>query len=223
MRASYDNFIYSVNDESFKWHINNGFSEPYPRELALVKKYLSIYPTRNTICLDVGGHIGTTALPYSRLFKEVIAFEPNKPSYDLFLENIMLNAVSNITVHNKGVYNKNTHCKVLAHSQANSGCFYIKECDTMDVDTIETVKLDDLDLDGPVDFLKIDTEGSELYVLEGSRDIITKYKPLIQVETNDCSNKYFGYDKEKIFEFMKQHEYSIFDDNGNNPLFIHCL
>jgi len=219
MRASYDSFIYNVNDASFKWHIENGLTEPYPRELSLVKKYLDLYPTRNSICLDVGGHIGTTAFPYSRLFKEVIAFEPNKSSYTLFDENIKLNALSNVTVHNKGVYNKHTLCKVVRHSTANSGCFYIKECATMDADTIETVKLDDLTLNGPVDFIKIDTEGSEFYVLEGSRTIITKYKPLIQVETNDCSNKYFGYDKEKIFEFMKQHEYSVFDDNGNNPLF----
>jgi len=55
--------------------------------------------------------------------------------------------------------------------------------------------------------------------VEGAIDLINKYKPLIQVETNNCCEQYFGYNKEKIYEFMKQLEYKVFDDDGNNPLF----
>lgn len=40
MEAEWDGFKYIVEDESIQWHINNGLAEPYPRELALVKKYL---------------------------------------------------------------------------------------------------------------------------------------------------------------------------------------
>jgi len=219
MIASYDNFKYYTDDHIFLWHINNGKTEPYPRELDLVKKYLNMFPTNNDVCIDIGGHIGTTSFPYSRLFKNVISFEPNKKSYDFFNKNINLNLITNIHLFNKGVYNKNTTCKVIQHDGGNSGCFFIKECDKNEDDSIDVIKLDDLNINGKVDFIKIDTEGSELYVLEGSIDLINKCKPLIQVETNSCSDKYFGYNKDKIYEFMKQNNYSIFDDDGNNPLF----
>ena len=218
-KATYDNLIYYTNDDAFIWHINNGKSEPYPRELNIVKNYLNLFPSCNSIMIDVGGHIGTTAIPYSKLFKNVLAFEPNKESYQYFIENIKANNIDNIVLENKGVYNKNTYCKVVQHNDVNSGCFYIKECEEEEIDSIKVIKLDDIDITDNVDFIKIDTEGSEIYVLEGAIELIRKYKPLIQVETNECSNKYFGYNKEIIYEFMKQNEYEIFDDDGSNPLF----
>ena len=222
--ASYDNITYKTNDNIFIWHINNGKSEPYPRELALVKHYLSMYPKKNNTFIDIGGHIGTTSLPYSRLFNNVIAFEPNKESYNFFSENIMINKSTNIVVHNKGVYNKTMKCIVIEHKGGNSGCYYIKEC--LDIDNplaIPVVKLDDeiYNINNIVDFIKIDTEGSELYSLEGAIEIINKYKPLLQIETNICSDEYFGYNKNKIFDLLKSLNYEIFNDDGNNPLFYY--
>lgn len=217
--ASYDNFKYRTNDEVFIWHINNGKSEPYPRELAIVNRYLEQYPKKNNTCIDIGGHIGTTSLPYSRLFKNVVAYEPNKVSYDFFIENIALNNITNVTVYNKGAFNKSMHCTVVQHDGGNSGCYYIKECSPDIVNSIEVVKLDDTQLPTPIDFIKIDTEGSELYVLEGAVNIIKRWKPLIQVETNSSSDKYFGYNKSKIFDFLSNFHYEAFDDDGNNPLF----
>lgn len=228
--ATYDNLIYKTNDNVFIWHINNGKSEPYPRELNLIKGYLNMYPKRNNTFIDIGGHIGTTSLPYSRLFKQVIAYEPNNESYNFFIDNIKLNNITNIEIHNKGVYNKNINCLVLPHTGGNSGCYYIKEC--LDLDNpniIPLVKLDDEydaydaydDGSQQIDFIKIDTEGSELYALEGAYELIKKWKPLIQVETNECSDKYFGYNKEKIHTFLKSLNYEIYNDDGNNPLFYY--
>lgn len=222
MSASYDNFTYITDDDAFIWHINNGLSEPYPRELGIVKKYLSLYPNKNNICIDVGGHIGTTAFPYSRLFNRIIAYEPNKKSYDFFVKNIEVNNSNNITVYNKGVYNKTTKCIVVPHEGGNSGCYYIKEV-TDDINSIDVIKLDDEFADNniPIDFIKIDTEGSELYVLEGALEIIKKWKPLIQIETNNSSMKYFGYDDSITIKFLTDIGYIIFDTNGYNPIFYY--
>jgi FkbM family methyltransferase len=217
MEAKWDGFTYLVEDSVFQWHINNGRSEPYPRELNIVKSYLNDYPECNNIFIDVGGHVGTTSLPYSRLFKEVIAFEPNPVSYDLFKKNIEINNNKNIQVYNKGVYNKTTECTIIKHG-SNSGCYYIKECDKSELST-PVIKLDDLTYDKPVDFIKIDTEGSEFFVLEGGYNLISENKPLINIETNKCSNLYFGYDKERIFELLKSLDYKVLNDDGNNPLF----
>jgi len=65
----------------------------------------------------------------------------------------------------------------------------------------------------------IDTEGSELFVLEGAYDLILENKPLINLETNQCSEMYFGYKKERVFEFLKSLDYKVLNDDGNNPLF----
>jgi FkbM family methyltransferase len=236
--AKYDGLYYKTDDEGFLWHINNGKSEPYPRELELIKRYLTMYPNKNNTFIDIGGHIGTISLPYSRLFKNIIAYEPNIQSYNFFKENIILNNISNIELHNKGIYNKNTKCSVIQHGGGNSGCFYIKEHDENDendendkndiinepkTDLVEVIKLDDIYLDAnyAIDFIKIDIEGSEIYALEGAFELIIKWKPLIQVKTSICSDKYFGYNKDKIFSFLNLLNYKIYDNDGNNPLFYY--
>ena len=37
MIGNYDNLSYFTDDSSFMYDINNGISEPYPRELSIVK------------------------------------------------------------------------------------------------------------------------------------------------------------------------------------------
>ena len=217
MEATWDGFKYIVEDSGFQWHINNGMSEPYPRELRIVQSYLTAYPNCNNIFIDVGGHVGTTSLPYSRLFTEIIAFEPNPVSYDLFIKNIQTNNINNIRVYNTGVHSKSTDCTIVKHG-SNSGCYYIQECKKSE-HTIPVIKLDDLTYDKPVDFIKIDTEGSEIFVLEGAYNVLSEYKPLLNIETNSCSERFFGYNKERIFEYLKSLDYKVLDDDGNNPLF----
>jgi FkbM family methyltransferase len=217
MQATWDGFHYLVEDQVFQWHINHGRSEPYPRELGIVQSYLTEFPHCNHTCIDIGGHVGTTSLPYSRFFQHVIAFEPNPVSFNLFKQNIEINDIRNITLYNEGVYNKSMNCIITNHG-SNSGCYYITECEKGE-GTIPVIKLDDMTFDSPVDFMKIDTEGSELFVLEGAYELISENKPLINVETNGISDQYFGYNKERIFEYLKALDYKILNDDGNNPLF----
>ena len=79
--AIYDNYKYKCNCDSFKWHINNGLSQPYPRELKIITNYLQSNPTKNNLYIDIGGHFGTTCIPYSKLFKNIHVFEPNKEKF----------------------------------------------------------------------------------------------------------------------------------------------
>lgn len=215
MISKYDNIEYEGACKSFHQYIIKGLSQPYPRELKIVKKYLENNPEKNNVYIDIGGHIGTTALPYSRLFKNVLVYEPNETNYNFLVKNIKRNNFNNIQAKNCGVSNKNTSADIIKHGK-NSGCFYLKDCD--ENKGIKVVKLDDEKID-KVDFIKIDTEGSELFVLEGAINIIKNNKPLIQVETNKCSDKYFGYNKSKIFDFMKNLNYKILDDDNNDPIF----
>ena len=152
MKASWDGFTYNLDDPDFVWSINNGRTEPYTRELAVVKSYLKHFPSCNHTYLDVGGHIGTTAFAYSRLFENVLAFEPNKKSYDFFVQNIELNGVKNVKVINKGAFNKTTSVSFVHHGP-NSGCYYIKETEKSP-SSIDTVRLDDLEFESPVDFIR---------------------------------------------------------------------
>lgn len=207
MSAEWDNFTYFTNDNEFIINIKNGTSEPYygghtNSQLNIVKRYISKYPLRNRVMIDVGAHIGTTMLPYSRLFSRVYGFEPNKESFDLCLKNIEYNNVTNCSVENCAVLNKKIVGGPVQHNTCNSGCFYFKE-DTTGIAGIPSKILDEDDRLINVDFIKIDTEGAEYYVILGALDIIKKYKPLIQAEMNGLCEQNFGIPLFLVIDLLK--------------------
>lgn len=62
--------------------------------------------------------------------------------------------------------------------------------DVLDIE-IEVDTIDNLffDRDIPLDFIKIDTEGWEYFILKGGEKTIKKYKPMIQLEWVDINMK----------------------------------
>jgi FkbM family methyltransferase len=81
---------------------------------------------------------------------------------------------------------------------------------------IEMRKLDSYGFE-EVDIIKIDVEGSELWVIEGSVETIKKQTPLVQVELRDTHCKRFGYKPDDIIDLMMScGDYVMSDFNGND-------
>lgn len=208
MSAEWDNFIYFTNDYSFIYHINKGISEPYSggvynSGINIVKRFLNKYPERNRVMLDVGAHIGTTMLPYSRLFSQVYGFEPHKENYEFCVKNINYNKVKNCIVENCAILNKKTFGTSKQHNNCNSGCFYFEENET----GIESKVLDEDERFKNIDFIKIDTEGAEYFVILGALNIIKTYKPLLQVEKNGLCEKNFNIQTSQLLELLDSLNY----------------
>jgi len=58
-----------------------------------------------------------------------------------------------------------------------------------------------------LDFIKIDVEGSELFVLQGGKQIITKFRPVILVEISEENFKAAGYTSAAVEMFFKEINY----------------
>ena len=70
-------------------------------------------------------------------------------------------------------------------------------------------KLDSILSSNPqkIDFLRMDIEGHELLVLKGARNIIKKYKPMIQFELH---SKILGNEHTReLLDFIKDEDYKI--------------
>jgi FkbM family methyltransferase len=68
-----------------------------------------------------------------------------------------------------------------------------------------------------VDLIKIDVEGTELFVLQGAIDTIKKWQPIVQVELREEKCKKFGYSPDDIINLMfSLGNYKMFDFKGND-------
>ncbi|MDY9922943.1 FkbM family methyltransferase [Methanobacterium sp.] len=153
-------------------------SWPYGESLP-IKGYLNEFPIKNgQIVIDGGAYQGVFTLIASQLVGDegkVVAFEPDKENYEKLLENIKLNNIKNVITLKRGLWKEDTFLEF--NNTHNDSSSFI--CDKNSVNTIEVavVSLDEelkrLNLN-KIDFIKLDVEGSELEVIEGSENLLKK-------------------------------------------------
>lgn len=151
-------------------------------EIERVKPHIA----KNSRVLIVGAHVGTLAIPISKLCKNVVAIEANPVTYDLLTINIALNSASNCQAINVAASDKDENIEFLL-SRANSGGSKrvpkIKEFmyyyDNPEKIRVKAVSLDSYLDEKDFDVVIMDIEGSEYFALRGMQEILSKCKLLV--------------------------------------------
>ena len=175
----------------------------------------------NQLFLDIGANTGSYCF-VSLLFDNFIshAFEPVKYIYSKLKEHIELNKCSNkIKCYNFGISDKNEEKIINLSSNNESGvCTYgtnpkyfrksVKICNKKQLTQVKT--LDSLYENNNINisYIKIDTEGYEIFILRGAKNLIKKFRPIIQMEWNNsnmlqCNIKYID-----IINLIKSYNYT---------------
>ena len=145
-------------------------------------------------CFDVGGAYGRYAFPLSRMVGpqgRIYSFEPGSYSYKVFAFVKFFFGLKNVFLIKKAVSNKPGSIELclppkksgklgasLAYTQST------KKADSF-CETVDRVTLDDFARSANpsrLDLIKCDTEGSELLVFQGARDLIERFRPIILTE-----------------------------------------
>ena len=159
---------------------------------------------KSKIFFDIGANLGYYSLIAAKVMDnegEIVAFEPSKRNYEILVKDLELNNAVQVRAINAAIFD-------------HDGRVYLKEGNHGGLDKIDTnagsyqidcVKLDNWCFRNGTypDIMKIDVEGAETFVLEGAREIIEKYKPIIFLSTH-------GPDTEKkSLEFLEKFGYSF--------------
>lgn len=122
-----------------------------------------------------------------------------------------MNVVGSITVHECALTNSNNgtigiqdHPEHGGHNFAIYDSKQIKKAEhvvQVQCKTIDSYNFED------VDAIKIDVEGSELFVIQGAANTIDKYRPSVQVEIVPKQCQQFGYDPQALYDFFAERDY----------------
>ena len=129
------------------------------------------------IGVDVGAHIGVMSIAMAlRGFKKVYAFEPIKSNYDKLYNNILgCEYQSIIYPHRKAVWNKTgdeLQFKRAGNTGQHSALYYQHHHQFSDFcQTISFVDMCKM-IDQPIDYLKIDTEGAEYWIITPEKEVV---------------------------------------------------
>jgi FkbM family methyltransferase len=135
------------------------------------------------IAIDIGAHIGFWSFYLCKNFEMVHAFEPVKDFRDCFNLNVK---AKNIKLYDCALGKEDSFIS-MEIDQSNSGKTHIKNQDT--TNKIPIKKLDDFNFT-KIDFIKIDVEGYEEFVIQGGLETLKKNRPLIIIEQKSGSDRY---------------------------------
>lgn len=166
------------------------------------------------IAIDVGAHIGYFTLIFSKLVGakgSVFVFEPEPSSFGILQKNKDINMYSNIHLINKAITDKTGDKIKLYLSEGNLGDHRTYDShDNRKFVEVETIKLDDYvsdciskdDID-KISFIKIDTQGAEVGVIEGASNILTNNKNIkVMVEFWPLGLSLSGNSREKLLDIL---------------------
>lgn len=138
--------------------------------------------------LDVGANFGLYSVhaAQSERFAAIHAFEPDPRNLVRLRTNLLLNeALGTVFVHEYAVSDKDGHVTFAPGGEGFSGQSRVVSEKLSNSSKIEAHRLDSMPWQGSGFCLKVDVEGHEMAVLEGSRGLLEGQKWVIQVECLD--------------------------------------
>jgi FkbM family methyltransferase len=149
-----------------------------------VTRFIDIACKKHFAVLDIGANIGAHCLRFAQIVGgegKVYAFEPTDYAYAKLKRNILLNRFGNIQTYQVALSNQNlARQKISCRSSWKSDGSQLQASSV-----VNFVRLDDWAVENAIerlDIIKIDVDGNEFSVLDGGRDLLNKFKPIVVAE-----------------------------------------
>jgi len=175
----------------------------HPDSVSSLEVLVKLCPQKRTV-IQAGGNCGINPHYFSKYFKSVYTFEPDHTNFFCLSNN----------VPNKNVYKfqaalgEETTGVFLEEVKGNIGGYKV-----LGTGDIPQIVLDSLNIKN-VDLMQIDVEGFEGYVINGAIKTITKFKPVIMLETKSKNADHSIWSKSKLDELMKSIGYDIYSESS---------
>ena len=175
-----------------------GIDEMHGGEEYFISQVLpKIIRTKQPVFFDVGANIGKYSISLHERFPEsvIYCFEPNPNTFDLLQKNVSHFA----TTINKGLSHQSSEAELFMENQNDTSSWASMYKDvftdlypsedvmkvSIELDTLDNFCSDKISV---INFLKIDTEGHELNVMKGAKNLINQNRvEIIQLEFNEMN------------------------------------
>ena len=174
------------------------------------------------VVVDAGANIGYYTFIFSKIVGvtgKVFAFEPNPESFKILEKNIKKNHLENVFLFNMALGDYNGAAKLYLNDY-NKGDNRLyssdgkQSCVTIGCTTLDTA----IPTNERVDFIKMDTQGSEVLILKGAIRILGNSRPKMALEYWPLGLKRAGTSAREFFELLDsyKYEYKMIDEELEN-------
>lgn len=215
--------IFTVNPSSDIFKILLINKEYEPSLVNIVLRYID----EDRDAIDIGANIGFYAVLFAKILnnnRRVLSIEPTKNAFQRLRKNIKLNDVEEKVILFEGCasnYSGKTKIKIiegkeeystvgaLIHPSIQNERYILQEVEVKTLDElVEKYSFDP-------GFIKIDVEGVEHFVFEGSKETLRTKRPVILSELSDFLLKQNGSSAIELIKLIKSYKYKVID--AENP------
>lgn len=208
-----------------------GYNNLFQAEPWLSRLLRIVYDIKLGVFIDVGANIGQTLLKIKKIdiTSDYFGFEPNPICNNYLQSLVMTNNFPNVQLFPVGLSNENKLIKLYASSETDSEATVLSDfridMRTNFIYNIPVVTGDEVVSNvrpNKISLIKIDVEGYELEVLEGFRETIKAYSPIVICEILPVYtlSESFGQERkrrqDKIAALLKDIGYCIFEISENS-------
>ncbi len=192
-----------------------------------IYKIASKYIKENSTVLDVGSNFGQFAILFSELTGNngtVHAFDADDFVFSVLQKNIGANNKKNIIAHFGAVHNKKDevlYFPVPDFERFSTYGSYGIDYKSGKGRAVKTITIDDLNIQDPISFMKIDIQGGDLFALKGAKNTILKHKMPIIFEYEYFFEDELSLNFQEYVDFVKEINYKFSKVvNGQNYLIL---
>jgi len=199
------NLIYDTGDPYSKRWFYPRYAKGRIHEPVATKLFLD-YIKCNSQVLDIGGHLGYFSCIAGKLAGKgtVNVFEVDPKCIGLIDKNLEINSLTNVTVRNCAVSDKNELVKIKQLANPHPGLVINSGLQEKYIE-VESITIDDFVSRNNIkpDFIKIDVEGAEWNVLNGMKNVLAQDHLTILVEIHvDNLKEYFNVDYKDCLDIL---------------------
>lgn len=173
---------------------------------------------KGMVILDIGANIGDTAFnfcKYTGATGMVYAFEPVDTTFNKLRKNASLNNFQNIQIFNVALSDKKEELVFGYSWNQNSSAILMRKSvseTNSNMGKATAISLDEFLAENKinkVDFIKLDVEGFEKFVLTGASKTLTEFKPILYVEVSDSTLKKNNSSAKDLIELIVNYGYYL--------------
>lgn len=161
-----------------------------------------------TAVIDVGANFGQMSLLFSQMVGEdgrVYAIEAQRPVFDILTLNIAANRAENVIPFFKAADRESGKVYCFPPPDFRTwGAYgsYNLPLNATSGDPVEGIRVDDIDIELPVSFMKVDVQGFDLFAMQGAKETIAKHRMPILFEFEQQFQHEYGTNFQDYVEFV---------------------
>lgn len=194
-----------------------GFDE---RQLAFCRRVLDV---RHSVFVDIGASVGIYTLGVADIVAQnggaILAFEPYEPNRLLLIRSLELNELACAEVYGVALSDRRTEYVMQVSSKAPVGNAVARPATDADERTVVAVPLDEFEPFQArverIDLVKIDIEGYDLLALEGMKDTLLRYRPIVLAELHRARMRALGIESSRLGKLLDSLRYSLISLDGS--------